>query len=195
MRAPIKAFTVPGAVLLFLGIFLFLSSFPLFLNWGADAAVLGAVLVIVGVQIFTGGVFSKRLMIKRGLVDEGRLSRFFSKNFTAGRGFWIGVFLFGIGLFLALPASPLGTPLRQHVITFTLIAKSDGSMIITRDTDFGDVLRHPDHPGALILRLPYNYTAEEINNRLEKFLNRIDVNELKNSITILEIDRYRKRQI
>ncbi|KXB05659.1 hypothetical protein AKJ50_00335 [candidate division MSBL1 archaeon SCGC-AAA382A13] len=39
-------------------------------------------------------------------------------------------------------------------------AKSDGSMIITRDTDFGDVLRHPDHPGALILRLPYTYTAE-----------------------------------
>ena len=27
-------------------------------------------------------------------------------------------------------------------------------IIITRDTDFGEVLRYPKHPGAIILRLP-----------------------------------------
>lgn len=33
-------------------------------------------------------------------------------------------------------------------------AKSDERIIITRDTDFGDILRYPEHPGVLILRLP-----------------------------------------
>lgn len=74
-------------------------------------------------------------------------------------------------------------------------AKSGGRIIIIRDTDFGDVLRHPKHPGVLILRLPYTHTAEEINNRLEKFLRRIDASKLKNAVTILEIDRYRRREI
>lgn len=74
-------------------------------------------------------------------------------------------------------------------------AKSDKMIIITRDTDFGDVLRYPKHPGALILRLPYTYTADEINERLERFLNRIEASKLDNAITILEVDRYRRRKI
>lgn len=74
-------------------------------------------------------------------------------------------------------------------------AKSEKMIIITRDKDFGDVLRYPKHPGALILRLPYTYTAEGINNRLKNFLKHIETNKLNNAVTILEIDRYRRRKI
>ncbi len=74
-------------------------------------------------------------------------------------------------------------------------ARSNDKIIITRDTDFGDVLRYPEHSGALILRLPYTFTAEKINDRLQKFLSQIDNKKLKNAVTILEIDQYRRREI
>jgi len=40
----------------------------------------------------------------------------------------------------------------------------NNKIIITRDTDFGEVLRYPKHPGAIILRLPYAFTSNEIMN-------------------------------
>lgn len=47
----------------------------------------------------------------------------------------------------------------------------NGEIIVTRDKDFGDVIRYPrdTHPGAVIVQLPYTYTAEGINARLDAF--------------------------
>jgi predicted nuclease of predicted toxin-antitoxin system len=39
----------------------------------------------------------------------------------------------------------------EKIITFAL---KTGRIIITRDLDFGSVIRYPNHPGAIILRLP-----------------------------------------
>ena len=67
--------------------------------------------------------------------------------------------------------------------------------IITRDTDFGEVLRYPDHPGAIILRLPYTFSAEKINQRLHEFLEAVDDADIKHAILIVEQDRYRRRPL
>ena len=72
-------------------------------------------------------------------------------------------------------------------------ARAEGLVILSRDTDFGRVLRHPGHPGALILRLPYTYTASQINERLETFLAKVDASELSGAIVIVELGRYRRR--
>lgn len=68
-------------------------------------------------------------------------------------------------------------------------------MIVTRDTDFGEVLRYPEHPGAIIFRLPYAFTAKEINERLKEFFKSMREEEIRETITIVELSRYRKRNL
>jgi len=68
-------------------------------------------------------------------------------------------------------------------------------IIITRNIGFGSTLRYPKHPGAIIIRLPYNFTPREINRRLKNFLTSVNEDEIKNSIIIVELTRYRKRTI
>ena len=51
----------------------------------------------------------------------------------------------------------------REIIEYAL---KNGLIIVTRDTDFGEVLRYPKHPGAIILRLPYTFTAKQINEKL-----------------------------
>lgn len=74
-------------------------------------------------------------------------------------------------------------------------ARATDSIVVTRDTDFGSVLRYPNHPGALILRLPHTYRSQEINGRLEEFLGVVDDEALENAIVVLERNRYRRRPI
>ncbi len=74
-------------------------------------------------------------------------------------------------------------------------AFKNNKIIITRDTDFGEVLRYPQHPGAIILRLPYGFTSKEINERLGEFFRSIVEKELLGTITIVELSRYRIRNI
>ncbi len=52
----------------------------------------------------------------------------------------------------------------QEIIDYALKTKR---IIVTRDTDFGEVLRYPDRPGAIVLRFPYMFTAKEL-NRVDK---------------------------
>jgi len=68
-------------------------------------------------------------------------------------------------------------------------------IVITMDTDFGEVLRYPEHPGAVILRFPYAFTSKEINERLEEFFKSVSEDDLIGMITIVELSRYRKRRI
>jgi predicted nuclease of predicted toxin-antitoxin system len=68
-------------------------------------------------------------------------------------------------------------------------------VIVTRDTDFGEILRYPSHPGAIILRLPNTFTAEEVNERLRSFLTSIDERRLRDVIVIVERSRYRIREL
>ena len=51
----------------------------------------------------------------------------------------------------------LGSAKDKEIIQY---ARKNGRIIITRDTDFGEVLRYPDHPGAIIFRLPYTFHSQ-----------------------------------
>src|SRR3990172_6863323 len=57
----------------------------------------------------------------------------------------------------------------REIIEYAL---KNNRIIITRDTDFGEVLRYPEHPGAIILRLPYAPTSKDINERKKAENNR-----------------------
>lgn len=122
LRAPTRAFVAPGLLLLTLGVLFWLGSFPALLGLGPKSAVLGAIFVMAGIQMFGAGVFTKLLGVQRDIVDHDRLSKFFQKNFTPARGFWIGLFLFGAGLLLALTIGTGGSPLREDVTFFMMIA-------------------------------------------------------------------------
>jgi predicted nuclease of predicted toxin-antitoxin system len=80
----------------------------------------------------------------------------------------------------------------REIIEYALNNKR---IIVTRDTDFGEVLRYPEHPGAIILRLPYAFTAKEINRRLEEFFKSVREDDLRETITIVELSRYRRRSL
>ena len=74
-------------------------------------------------------------------------------------------------------------------------AQENGRVVVTRDLDFGGVLQYPNHPGAIILRLPSEYTAKEINDILREFLSSVEEQILKEAIIIVEIGRYRRRPL
>ena len=74
-------------------------------------------------------------------------------------------------------------------------AVNDDRIIVTRDTDFGEVLRYPKHPGAIIFRLPYTFTVKEINKKLKEFLTSVSEDKIRNAIVIVELSRYRRRKI
>jgi predicted nuclease of predicted toxin-antitoxin system len=74
-------------------------------------------------------------------------------------------------------------------------ALKNNKIIITMDLDFGEVLRYPQHPGAIILRLPYAFTSKEINERLREFFMSINEKNLIGAIMIVELSRYRRRSL
>ena len=86
----------------------------------------------------------------------------------------------------------LGSAKDKEIIDYAL---SEGRIIVTRDTDFGEVLRYPDHPGAVILRLPSSYTTVEITQRLRGFLRSVSDDELMSAIIVVESARYRRRSL
>ena len=69
-------------------------------------------------------------------------------------------------------------------------------IIITRDLGFGEMF-HSRKPrtGLIILRLPFHFTAKQINKVLFEFLKSIKEEEIKRSITIIELGRYRIRKV
>jgi predicted nuclease of predicted toxin-antitoxin system len=80
----------------------------------------------------------------------------------------------------------------QEIMDFAL---ETGRVVITRDLDYGEILRYPQHPGALILRLPTGFIAKEVNEALMDFLSSAKNEILQNAIIIVELGRYRKRSL
>mgnify|MGYP001593457626 FL=1 len=76
-------------------------------------------------------------------------------------------------------------------------AKKQKAVLITKDLEFGNLLIYPSgsHYGLLILKLPYTFSADQIAKTLSDFLTKIDTKDLANSITVLEIGRYRIRHL
>ncbi len=80
----------------------------------------------------------------------------------------------------------------RAVIEYALQTKR---IVVTRDTDFGQVIRYPTHPGAIIIRLPNTFNSKQINERLTSFMTHIVESDLKNAIVIVQLSRYRIRRI
>lgn len=121
LRAPTQAFAVPGMVLIAIGIFLLGTTSLDLLFSGFYPSILASLLIFAGVNLFGSGVFARHLAVSRNLVDHDRLSEFFSDNFTPGRGFWMGVFMFGIGLLPILPVGIEGLSIQLHVLLYTAL--------------------------------------------------------------------------
>ncbi len=68
-------------------------------------------------------------------------------------------------------------------------------IIVTRDLGFADDFIKKKGFGLLLIRLPYYFTVDKINGVLEEFLKEVDVKELVNSITVLELGRYRTKKL
>ena len=80
----------------------------------------------------------------------------------------------------------------QEIIDFAL---DKGRVVIARDLDYGEILRYPQHPGAIILRLPTGFVAKEVNEALLDFLSSSKDDVLQHAIIIVELGRYRKRPL
>jgi predicted nuclease of predicted toxin-antitoxin system len=80
----------------------------------------------------------------------------------------------------------------QEIIDY---ARDAGRVVITRDLDYGEILRYPQHPGAIILRLPTGFIAKEVNEALLDFLSSANNDVLQQAIIIVELGRYRRRPL
>ena len=87
----------------------------------------------------------------------------------------------------------LGTATDEQVIKY---AKENSSILVTRDIEFANFLRYPmgSHAGVVVLRLPFDFTSEQINSILYDFVKEVKVEELVNSVTIVELGKYRIRR-
>ena len=80
----------------------------------------------------------------------------------------------------------------QEIIDYAL---DKDRVVITRDLDFGEILRYPEHPGAIILRLPFGSAVKDVNQALLDFLSSVKNEVLQHAIIIVELGRYRRRPL
>lgn len=70
-------------------------------------------------------------------------------------------------------------------------------MLITKDLDFGNrnIFNIKKSIGIIIIRLPFYFIAKQINNSLIKFLNEVKIEDIENKITILQLGRFKIKDI
>ena len=81
--------------------------------------------------------------------------------------------------------------------TIAKFSKENKAILITKDIEFGSIIIYTkkSHYGVLILRLPHYFTGAQITNSIKEFFNTIDINNLIGNRTILEIGKYRIREL
>ena len=75
-------------------------------------------------------------------------------------------------------------------------AQAQQRIIVTRDLGLGNLLDYPlgTHCGIVVVRVPSHYIASQINAVLTAFLKEVDVERVREALTIVEPGRYRIRQ-
>ena len=75
-------------------------------------------------------------------------------------------------------------------------AQKHRMIIISRDREFGNILKYPlgTHCGIIWVNLPYTFIRHQILDAVERFLIEVERNRLPNNLTILEVGRYRIRE-
>lgn len=74
-------------------------------------------------------------------------------------------------------------------------AQKEERIIITRDVEFGNILKYPprSHYGVIVIRLPNTYVRDQILGVIRKFFVEVEKKELVRHIVVLEVDKYRIR--
>jgi len=75
-------------------------------------------------------------------------------------------------------------------------ARQEDAVLVSRDLDFANIIVHPinTHAGAVVLRVPSQFTADDIKKVLKQFLSVVDRNSLSQSLTIVEPGQFRIRR-
>ena len=81
----------------------------------------------------------------------------------------------------------------EEIFNFAIEQKA---ILITRDLEFGNPYLYSwdDYQGLIIVRVPFYFTAKQINKVLEEFLSSTKIEDLKNSITVVEPGKIRIRK-
>ena len=76
-------------------------------------------------------------------------------------------------------------------------AISNNLMLVTKDLDFGNKNNFDikKSAGVIIIKFPFYFTADQINNNLTKFLNQIEIKDIEGKIIILHLGRFKIRDI
>ena len=76
-------------------------------------------------------------------------------------------------------------------------AKKQNAILITKDLEFGSIIIYPkgSHYGLIVLRLPDYFNSQDIIRVLTDFLQQINAADLIGKLIVLEIGRYRIREI
>ena len=64
-------------------------------------------------------------------------------------------------------------------------------IVVTRDLGFAEIFMERKGLGLILIRLPYYFRVAKIIKVFEDFLREVKTKELINSITVLELGRYR----
>jgi len=86
----------------------------------------------------------------------------------------------------------LGSATDEEVFDY---ANRNECIVVTRDLGFAEDFMKKKGFGLLLVRLPCHFTASRIKKVLEEFLKEVNINELVNSITVLELGRYRIKKL
>ena len=75
-------------------------------------------------------------------------------------------------------------------------ASAEDAIVVTRDLDFANIILHPihTHAGAVVMRVPPYFTAEETKKVLQQFLSVADTKTLSRALTVIEPGRFRMRR-
>ena len=76
-------------------------------------------------------------------------------------------------------------------------AKKQKAILITKDIEFGSLILYPNgsHYGLIVLRFPCNFTTDFIFKHLKIFLTNVEEKNLIGKMVIVEIGKYRMRDI
>lgn len=81
----------------------------------------------------------------------------------------------------------------EEIFKFTVKQKA---ILVTRDLEFGNPYLYPrdSHHGLIIIRVPFYFTAKQINKTLKESFSSIKVEDLQNAITVIEPGKIRIRK-
>ena len=75
-------------------------------------------------------------------------------------------------------------------------AQEHEMVLISRDREFGNILKYPlgTHAGIIWVNLPSTFMRHQILDAVERFILEVQRDKLRNNLTIVEVGRYRIRE-